>query len=201
MVPLARIVSRETADKVARELGVPQSRTGTVTSYVSDTNLAAGVATVAFDENTAGTPDVQVTNSLPVGLRPGDRVVVTFDPPAGAAVTGYAAPPIAPALQRLVFSYSGTPTLVESPPDEIIDGGTMLLWTALLGTAGSTSTVIDVLVSGVTVATLTLAAAATRTTTGAIAIPVGPGGIDTVSLLPTAIGTGALDLTCAGYYQ
>lgn len=95
--------------------------------------------------------------------------------------------------ERQTFSHAGVLTSAESPPWEPETSGSRLRIKFLLGTAGSTSSVLTVYVDGVSVGTVTLAAAATKgVETFDVAIAADS---NLVTVAVTTLGTGAADAT------
>ena len=85
-----KVFSRELIEKAKREVDVPQSRPATVLTYnVEDVDWGRQVCTVHVDGDA---PDVAISavSLLPVALATNDRVMVTFTPPHGVFVTGFA---------------------------------------------------------------------------------------------------------------
>lgn len=91
-----------------------------------------------------------------------------------------------------MFSYAGTLTVSESPPALARQRGTIGELAVALGTAGGTSTVIDILVEGVVEATVTVPSS-TEVYVPGVAVQVDAG--ERVSLAITTAGTGAADMT------
>lgn len=99
--------------------------------------------------------------------------------------------PLAP--ERIPFSYPGALALSTSPPWVPVRDVTLYDVRALLGTAGTSSTVVTVYVNGVSVGTVTLTSGQTNVgaslTSTALAADT-----DLVTVAVTTVGTGAKDL-------
>lgn len=83
IVAAASIAARKAAETVRQGGSIP----ATVLVYSEEDGVALPVALVQID----GDPPEQVStvvNHLPCAVSPGDRVMVTYQPPHGAAITG-----------------------------------------------------------------------------------------------------------------
>jgi len=93
---------------------------------------------------------------------------------------------------EVMFSYAGALAAGTSPPARLIRPGTLTLLAVTLGTAGSTSTVIDVLRNGAVVATVTVPSSS-GAHNGLVSVDYVAD--DTLALEITSAGTGAADMT------
>jgi hypothetical protein len=102
-----------------------------------------------------------------------------------------------PANDDIIFSYAGDLAATESPPVKLRYGGFFSTLSIALGTAGSTSTILEVKRNGSTVATITVPSSAADY--GA-AVGVRTFGEDRVSIEITTVGTGAADMTASARF-
>jgi hypothetical protein len=99
---------------------------------------------------------------------------------------------------EIVFSYAGALTAAVSPPARVWRGGNLTVLAVTLGTAGSTSTVIDVLRNGTVVGTVTVPSS-TEIYNGEVSARF-IADVDTLALEITSAGTGAAELTAAARF-
>lgn len=112
-VTLAGVLARAITDKAAKELPSPKLIPATVLTYTSSGNTAAASATVHIDSDPLDV-SLQVSVLTTLVLKPGDRVMVLFDPPEGAYVLGAS---ISSAIKyEAAFTWPGTPSTSASPP-------------------------------------------------------------------------------------
>lgn len=100
--------------------------------------------------------------------------------------------------QEIIFSYAGTLAASTSPPVRVWRGGNLAVVAVTLGTAGSTSTVLDVQRNGTTIGTITVPSSTTiynGTVSGRFVADS-----DTLALAITTAGTGAADMTATARF-
>ena len=104
------------------------------------------------------------------------------------------------ASHEIIFSFAGDLTAATAPPARVWRGGnlTVLAVTFAPGSAGSTSTVIDVLRNGAVVGTVTVPAS-TEVYNGEVSARFAAD-VDTLALEITSAGTGAADMTAAARF-
>lgn len=103
------------------------------------------------------------------------------------------ATPVADESSSIIFSLPGAFSVSTSPPIRIWKGGSLKVLAVTLGTAGSTSTVLDVQRNGSTVATVTVPAS-TTSYNGDVSARFDADS-DTLTIAVTTVGTGAADMT------
>lgn len=101
-------------------------------------------------------------------------------------------PPAEPMLEA-TFSHKGTPSTDESGPWSPHRTATLRQVLVLLGTAGSTNTIVTVYVNGGSQGTVTLGNGVTKNT--AVFDDVLVADTDILTVAATTVGTGAADLT------
>lgn len=99
---------------------------------------------------------------------------------------------------EIIFSYAGTVAAGTSPPARVWRGGNITALAVTLTTAGSTSTVINVLRNGTSVGTVTVPASTTVYNGDVFARFVAD--VDTLALQVTTAGTGAANMTAAARF-
>lgn len=99
---------------------------------------------------------------------------------------------------EIIFSYAGAIAASVSPPARVWRGGNITVLAVSLGTAGSTSTVIDVLRNGTVVGTVTVPSGTEVYNGDVFARFIAD--VDTLSLQVTTAGTGAADMTAAARF-
>ena len=103
----------------------------------------------------------------------------------------------ATANDDIIFSYAGTLTTAESPPAKLRYGGILATLAVGLGTAGSTSTIMQVKLNGTVVATVTVPSSSADYSA---AIGARVAAEDRLTLNITTAGTGAADMTAAARF-
>lgn len=101
-------------------------------------------------------------------------------------------------VETVMFSYAGTLTTGTSPPARILPGGILTVLAVTLGTAGTSSTVIDVERNGTTVATVTVPSG-TTVHNGEVNARFAADS-DKLTLTIISAGTGAADMTAAARF-
>jgi len=99
---------------------------------------------------------------------------------------------------EIVFSFAGALTAATSPPARVWRGGNLTVLAVTFATAGSTSTVIDVLRNGTTVGTVTVPSS-TEIYNGEVSARFAAD-VDTIALAVNTAGTGAADMTAAARF-
>lgn len=99
---------------------------------------------------------------------------------------------------EIIFSYAGALTAAASPPARVWRGGNLTVLAVTFATAGSTSTIIDVLRNGITVGTVTVPSS-TEAYNGEVSARF-VADVDTLALEVTTAGTGAADMTAAARF-
>lgn len=99
---------------------------------------------------------------------------------------------------EIIFSYPGDLTAATSPPARVWRGGNLTALAVTLDTAGSTSTVIDVLRNGSVVGTVTVPSS-TENYNGEVSARF-VADVDTLAIEITSVGTGAADMTAAARF-
>lgn len=102
-----------------------------------------------------------------------------------------------PPNNDLIFSYAGTLAAGESPPAKLRYGGFLATLAVALGTAGSTSTTLEVKRNGTVVATVVVPSTAADygAPVGARVFPE-----DRITVEITTAGTGAADMTATARF-
>jgi hypothetical protein len=112
-------------------------------------------------------------------------------------VTGGGTATGTPPNNDIIFSYAGTLAAAESPPAKLRYGGFLATLSVALGTAGSSSTTLEVKRNGTTVATVVVPSSSADygATVGARVSPE-----DRITVEITSAGTGAADMTAAARF-
>lgn len=112
-------------------------------------------------------------------------------------VTGATSDTGTPANNDIIFSYAGALTVAESPPAKLRYGGFLVTLAVAFGTAGSTSTTLEVKRNGAVIGTVVVPSSTTDYS-GEIAARVV--GEDRITIEITTAGTGAADMTAAARF-